>query len=717
MRIPTSVFRLQLTPQFTLEHAARIAPHLRALGVGDLYLSPIMAAVPGSSHGYDVIDPRRVNPELGGERALCDLSAVVRELGMGLLVDTVPNHMAASHHNPFWWDVLARGRASQYAEVFDIDWDAPGLAGKVLLPVLGAPLADVIAAGELVTGDGELTYFDRRFPLTGDGVLEHQHYELAYWRDAATRGNYRRFFDVTDLVALRADREQTFELSHRHLLDLVQAGVIQGVRVDHVDGLADPHGYLTRLRSELGDAYLVVEKILARGERLVGDWPVAGTTGYEWIASSGGLIVDPAGAAAISAEYARLVGGEEEFEEEAAEQKRRVLDELFAADLDRVVRLAPPGLSRDEIVERTVELPVYRTYETGDPFVQAWQQLTGPVAAKGVEDTALYRDVRLVARNEPGLEPAWLTTSVDEFHALMAEQTVWHSLNASSTHDTKRGEDVRARIAGLSEVADEWIAAVARWRELNGAFDPRTEWLMYQTLVGAWPIDAERLSAYMLKASREAKLRTSWTEPDEIFERDLDEFVRRVLDPENTAFLSELQTFADHLAERAWRRTVALLVLKLAAPGVPDIYWANELWDLSLVDPDNRRPVDWARREQLLAERPPLDELVRTWRDGAVKLHVTRAALELRRADPGLFRDGEYRPLRVPAPAIAFARVLDNRWVVCVAVLGDGPPTGPLELPGDAPAAWRDVLSGRSFTAPLGLAEVLTPLGAALLHA
>ena len=716
MRIPASVFRLQLTPQFTLEHAARVAPHLRELGIGDLYLSPIMAAVPGSLHGYDVTDPARVNPELGGDRALCDLAAVARELGMGLLVDTVPNHMAASHHNRLWWDVLAHGRESQYAEVFDIDWEAPGLEGKVLLPVLGAPLADVVAAGELVEEDGELRYYDRRFPLSGDGSLEHQHYELAHWRDAATRGNYRRFFDIADLVALRAEREQTFELTHRHLLDLVGAGVIQGVRIDHIDGLADPLAYLTRLRSELGDAYLVVEKIVARDERLPADWPVAGTTGYEWIAASGGLIVDPEGAERITAEYVRRVGGDEMFPAVGLAQKRRALETLFATDLDRVMRRAPAGVSRAEVAERTVALPVYRTYETGDPFVTAWQQLSGPVAAKGVEDTGLYRDVRLVARNEPGLEPEWLSTSADDFHGRMQEQLAWHSLNPSSTHDTKRGEDVRARIAVLSELAGEWIAAVDRWRDLNGRLNERDEWLVYQTLVGAWPIDADRLSAYMLKAAREAKLRTSWTDPDERYERDLDEFVRRILDPANTAFLSELQAFADRVAERGWRRAIGLLVLKLAAPGVPDIYWANELWDLSLVDPDNRRPVDFDLRARMLAElagRSP-EDLAESWRDGGVKLHVTRAGLRLRRAEPELFRDGGYRPIAVEGPAIAFARTLGERWVICVARTGEGP-LGALQLPPDAPSSWRDVLTGEPARSPLDAEALTARLGAALL--
>ncbi len=777
MRIPTSCYRLQLSPDFTLDDARRTAPYLRELGVGDLYLSPILATRPESMHGYDVVDPTRVRPELGGEPALRALAEEARRLDMGLLVDIVPNHMAADHRNPWWWDVLERGRDSEHAHAFDIDWDAPGCEGRVVLPVLDGQPADLIDCGELrlVVEEGApaFAYYDRRFPLApgsreragGDlaALAGSQHYRLCGWREAPAAVNYRRFFDISDLVAVRAERADVFAATHALLIRLVREGIVTGLRVDHVDGLADPEEYLRRLAEATGGAYVVVEKILARDEDVPPEWAAEGTSGYDFLALAGGLFVDPDGAERLRRLHRRLTGLPPDFSAVAEAARRRVLGELFPADLEHAARLADaaglaaakPGAMREALAELTVRMGVYRTYagERGLddqgrraleeaagaarpalagaaaarldalvaaiaeptaatlPFVRRWQELTGPVAAKGVEDTALYVDTHLVARNEPGCEPGWPATGPEELHRRLAARG-GGPLNATSTHDTKRSEDVRMRIAVLSEMPDEWEARLGRWRELNrplrrrpaDAPDAGEEWLLYQTLAGAWPLDVaargtlpDRLVAYMRKAAREAKHHTSWTAPDLEYERDLAAFVAAVLDPGNAAFLADLDDFSRRVAEVGTRGSLAQLVLKLAAPGVPDIYWGNELPDLSLVDPDNRRPVDFPAHARLLAE------LGRGAGGGLEKLAATQRGLELRRREPALFTHGAYVPLeasgRRAGHVVAFAREHAGRWAVAAAArltagLDDWGDTR-LALPAAAPAVWEDVLSGR----------------------
>jgi (1->4)-alpha-D-glucan 1-alpha-D-glucosylmutase len=798
MRIPTSCYRLQLSPDFTLEDARRAAPYLRDLGVGDLYLSPILATRPESAHGYDVTDPTRVRPEIGGEPALRALAAEAGRLDMGLLVDIVPNHMAADHRNPWWWDVLRLGRDSPHAGVFDIDWEAPGREGKVVLPVLDGQPGELIQRGELrleqEAGAAALAYFDRRFPLA-PGSLEQlgadvaalaagQHYRLCDWREAPAAVNYRRFFDISDLVAVRAEREEVFALTHGLLLDLLREGIVTGLRVDHVDGLADPAAYLARLAEATGGAYVVVEKILARDETLPAEWATEGTTGYDFLALAGGLFVDPDGAEHLRRGHRRLTGLPPAFAEVAEAARRRVLAELFPADLDHAARLGDaadlspgaPAALRQALAELTVQMGVYRTYaddgglgpegrrwladaaaaaapaleadaaarldaivraiaepsERTLPFVRRWQELTGPVAAKGVEDTALYVDTHLVARNEPGCEPGWPATGPGELHRRLAVRG-GHPLNATSTHDTKRSEDVRMRIAALSELPGEWEVRVERWRKQNRPFrrrpdaapDAGEEWLLYQTLVGAWPLDVaargtlpERIAAYMLKAVREAKLHTSWASPDPEYERDLGDFVAGVLDPGNAAFLADLDELARRVAAIGADASLALLVLKLAAPGVPDVYWGNELPDLSLVDPDNRRPVDFPAHARLL-ERLDHDS-----GDGLEKLAVTARGLRLRRREPALFADGAYVPLEASglraAHVVAFARVHGGRWVVAAvprltAGIDEWGDTR-LALPAEAPDAWEHELSGREVHGrePL-VSELFAAVPAALL--
>ncbi|HEY2870136.1 MAG TPA: malto-oligosyltrehalose synthase [Gaiellales bacterium] len=744
MRLPASCYRLQLSPAFTLDDARRAAPYLRDLGVGDLYLSPILAARPGSTHGYDVCDPTRVNPELGGLEALERLAGELSRLDMGLIVDVVPNHQAADRRNPWWWDVLLRGRASAWAHAFDIEWDAPGADGRLVLPLLGSERADAIARGELrlVEEDGEarIAYFDGRYPVAAgtdggdlEAVLATQHYRLEDWRTGVP--NYRRFFDIADLPAIAVEHEDVFRATHAEIVRLVRAGIVTGLRIDHIDGLRDPAEYLERLRDATGGAYVVVEKILARDESLPEGWATAGTTGYEFLALAGGLFVDPAGFTRVKAVHRRLTGERERFEDIAEAAKRAALEGILAPDLARVCRTAPAGVGTDAVRDLTVALDVYRTYigegearpadaarlqaagerAGGDgealattiarpagelrPFVARWQQLTGPAAAKGVEDTAVYVDAALLARNEPGCAPDWPFTGVAELHARLAERAGGHPLNATSTHDTKRSEDVRMRISALSELADDWERAFARWHEANAplrrrpdtAPDANEEWLLYQTLLGAWPIDIQRVCQFVVKALREAKVHTSWAAPDEAYEADVIAFAEAILaSPE---FTGDLAAFGHRCAAIGARSSLALLVLKLAAPGVPDIYWGNEDWDLSLVDPDNRRPVDFAARAEPGAGRSD-------------KVAVTRAGLALRRRDPELFAHGAYMPVEVAGRhadgVVAFARVHEGRWALAavarLTAAVDGWADTRLVLPDRAPDGWHDVLTGSPAT-------------------
>ena len=584
-----------------------------------------------------------------------------------------------------------------------------------------------------------------------EAVLAAQRYRLEDWRTGVP--NYRRFFDIADLPAVAVEHEDVFAAMHAEIVRLVRAGVITGLRIDHIDGLRDPAGYLERLRDATGGAYVVVEKILARDESLPPDWATAGTTGYDFLALAGGLFVDPDGAARLHATHRRLTGVACRFEAIAEAAKRAALDGMLAPDLARVQRTAPVALDVSALHELTVALDVYRTYlRDGDasaadlarllaaaeraggeaealaaaiarptpearPFVWRWQQLTGPVAAKGVEDTALYVDAALLARNEPGCAPDWPFTGAAELHQRLAARAGGHPLNATSTHDTKRSEDVRMRISALSELAAGWEAAFSRWHERNAplrrrpdaAPDANEEWMLYQTLAGAWPIDTQRVREFALKALREAKAHTSWEAPDEAYEADVAAFVEGIL--ESSGFTDDLAAFAARCAEIGARSSLALLVLKLAAPGVPDIYWGNEDWDLSLVDPDNRRPVDFAARAARLG-------------DGGRKLAVTRAGLELRRRDPGLFAHGAYLPIEVAGRhaerVVAFARVHATRWAIAAVprlTAGlDGWGDTRLAPPAGAPGRWHDALTDSPVT-DLSAAGLFAELPAALLTA
>ncbi len=832
MRVPASTYRLQLSADFRLADALAAVPYLDALGIAALYLSPVTAATPGSRHGYDVCDPTRVNPELGSEEDLAALSAALRQRGMGILLDIVPNHMAASTHNPWWRDVLAAGPASSAADLFDIAWHPVGAGGRpqVLLPVLGERYGEALARGDIRVDREEIAYFERRYPVAGDTrdgleaarsdrealhrLLERQHYRLADWRVASERINYRRFFDVSDLVALRSQEPSVFQRTHALALRLARAGQVAGLRIDHVDGLWDPRGYLERLQAELGgEVWIVVEKILIGDEALPEEWPVAGTTGYEFGRAVTGLQVDAGGLQALDDLYHRFTGKPERFADLLARQKLRMLRDLFAgeierrsaelfelSDRDRSARDLSRRQLADALAEVTASLPVYRLYgragaarpadralldqamaevaarrpdldgavlawvrrvlalDLGDAadepslarawveLVMRWQQLSGPVMAKGLEDTALYQYNRLLSLNMVGGEPdpPRRHLSAGEFHRRAAAQLArWSGgLNATTTHDSKRSEDVRSRLHVLAEIPDVWLRAVWRWRSLNqphrwsrGARtvpDPNEELFVYQTLLGAWPLTAgemdgfaERIRAYLVKATREAKVHTSWLEPDEEHEAAVVAFADALLDQGRAPdFRADMERLAGRVARWGAVNSLAQLVLKLAAPGVADFYQGTELWTLTLVDPDNRRPVDLAARARLLAEveraasESGLAALLRNWRDGRVKLLVTARGLRARRAEPDLFLRGDYLPLEAGGHAadhlFGFARRREGAWLVCAvprfpARLAAGFPLGArtwrdtiLALPPGAPDRWTDVTTGQLCRAEEG---------------
>ncbi|RQW93313.1 malto-oligosyltrehalose synthase [Micromonospora globispora] len=697
-----STYRVQIRPGFDLDATAGLTDYLADLGVTHLYSAPLLTATPGSAHGYDVVDPRSVNPELGGEAGRQRLLRALRAAGLGLVVDIVPNHVGVAQPaaNPAWWDVLRRGRESAYATWFDIDWNR----GRLLLPVL-ADSPD--ALDDLKVVDGELRYHEHRFPIadgTGAGspreVHDRQHYELVNWRRGDAELTYRRFFAVSDLAGLRVEDPEVFAATHAEILRWADAGELDGIRVDHPDGLRDPAGYLARLRAAAPEAWLLVEKILEYGEELP-DWPVDGTTGYDALAAAGGLFVDPDAEGDFTALDTRLTGHATSWQNLTHDTKWEAATRLLAAELNRLAALVPelePAATRQALAELAACFPVYRGYppegarhlaaaraEAGrrrpdladtldavtarlrDPEHELgarFPQFTGAVMAKGVEDTAYYRWSRFVALNEVGGSPAHFGVPPAEFHRFAAARQVrWPaSMTTLSTHDTKRGEDVRARLAVLSELPDRWADQVSDWMSRAPLPDPAFAHLLWQTAVGAWPIERERLHAYVEKAAREASVSTSWTDPDLAFERELHALVDRMYDDPHLH--GEITAFADAITPAGWSNSLGQKLVQLAMPGVPDTYQGTELWENSLVDPDNRRPVDFAVRRELLARldggrRPGVAA------DGAAKLLVVSRTLRLRRDHPELFTG--YRPVPAHGPAGSHAVAFDRGGAIAVA--------------------------------------------------
>jgi (1->4)-alpha-D-glucan 1-alpha-D-glucosylmutase len=912
MRIPTATYRVQLTPEFPMRAARDILPYLARLGVSDLYVSPILEARAGSTHGYDVVDPRSVRRELGGREALEELLGEIARLGLGLLLDIVPNHMAFDGANPLLADVLENGPDSRYFGFFDVDWNHPyeSMKGRLLAPFLGDFYGICLERGDLrLAYDREglaVRYHALRLPLRVDSydlvlahrqrelarqlgkdhpdylkylglmyVLRHlppgaeaqerndqiafaksmlwelysgnpgirrhlddtltsfngrpeeppsynaldellgrQHFRLAYWKVGTEELNYRRFFSINELICLRVEEEEVFQRTHALVLELARTRSEVGLRVDHVDGLYDPSLYLRRLRAQLPDSYLVVEKILDLGERLPESWPVQGTTGYDFLNLANGLFCSRRNRLSINRIYRRFAGREVSFPLLVTEKKRLIAEKHMVGDIDNLAHQLK-GLAsryrygsdytlygfRRALNELLVQFPRYRTYITpgneAEPgviaeairrakqaipdfvheldfvekifrlrfeehlppeaqrewyrFIQRFQQFTGPLQAKGLEDTALYVYHRLLSLNEVGGNPEKFGISMIEFHHFNRRRAHgWpHALNASSTHDTKRGEDARARLNVLSEIPHEWEQQAGLWRRLArrhksppGAPDSNDEYFLYQTLLGAWPFRAaevpgfrERLKGYLVKAVREAKVHTTWLAPDQGYEEGTTGFADRLL--EDAGFLERFLPFQRKVAWYGLLNSLSQTLLKMCSPGIPDFYQGSELWDLSLADPDNRRPVDYSVREGMLARIEKaesagtaqlgrlIQELFASPEDGSLKILLIHRVLSARAREKPLFDGGAYLPLAVEGERqrhlVSFARVFRGRMAVAAAprfftaLAGEGqlplgepvwgdtgvrlPDSWPGATPaaGPPPAGWVDAVTGTAF--------------------
>jgi (1->4)-alpha-D-glucan 1-alpha-D-glucosylmutase len=914
---PLATYRLQLNTNFRFRDAIGILDYLRELGISHVYASPVFTSRHGSGHGYDVTDPTKIDPDLGGEEGFNELQTAIEERGMGLLLDIVPNHMAASNENRWWMDVLEYGPDSSFASYFDINWRTPSksLDNRLLLPFLGKPFGDVLDSGELRIqyDDGRfiLRYQEQTFPIapaTYAEILRHgerqfrdaaesdaqaahewrgivaaaeaitsdkgltaqaaaerrtraeqlrerlrqlvstspefaafltrtlnaingtagdrssfcdlerillaQHYRLAFWQTASDSINYRRFFSITDLVGIRVEDPSVFDATHEAIIRAGLRPGVSGFRIDHIDGLRDPRGYLNRLRERLsqsgatGDAaYLVVEKILECGESLPADWPIQGTTGYDYLNFANRLLVDEHQASAIQDLYARWTGTQVDFSDLLYQKKKLVMRTLLGvemrtlgreltelASVDRYARELGAADLTEALIEVTACLPVYRTYiqslDVPEParalltgaiqaarnrrnavapecfdfvtdvlllksadhirpeqrearlsFVGRWQQFTGSIMAKGLEDTALYVYFPLASLNEVGGDPTALSTSPTSFHEFIAQrQEKWpYSMNATTTHDTKRSEDARARIAVLSEIPGEWETALQQWSSMNAKYvrkngadvpDRNEEYLFYQTLIAIWPLREEEWSTimkrsqeYLIKAEREAKVHTRWSSPNEPHEAALRDFIAAVLDREHNAeFCASFAQFQQRTAVYGMLNGLGQVVLKAACPGVPDIYQGAELWDFRLVDPDNRDPVDFAKRVPMfdaLRAAPNADctcqaqDLLTSWYDSRVKLHVLARALAARQENPRVFLEGEYRPLETSGlhreRVITFARSRGDDWAIAIVPRRVASIQAPvlradrrqfwqdtaLTLPPDAPVKWFNLLAGR----------------------
>jgi (1->4)-alpha-D-glucan 1-alpha-D-glucosylmutase len=798
VKIPVSTYRVQFNAGFRFTDALEIIDYLCQLGITDLYASPIFKARAGSTHGYDVTDPTQINPEIGTPEEFDQLCRALQDRGMGLLLDTVPNHMAASLENPWWFDVLEKGEESPYAGFFDVNWESK----KVLLPILGRPYGEALDNQELqlqiVNGRPMLQYYEQKLPIAAgaenlsfdavDRVLSRQHYRLAYWRKAADSINYRRFFDINDLVGLQTERDEVFQATHRYVFELVQQNKVTGLRIDHIDGLRDPKQYLDRLP----DTYVLAEKILAGTEQIPCDWRVHGTTGYDFTNYVNGVFIDREGFNKLQKTYKTVTGSKNTLADVFRARKRQVMRELFAGEVQalvhRLVELAQADRHardlqietlREAFVSVIAHLPIYRTYIRDEQisgtdrayiedairgagsgpefdflrrvlliepawylqrckpdyldFVMRWQQFTGPVMAKGLEDTTFYVYNPLVSVNDVGGDCSApdVYFGVEQFHRRNAARRSLtpHTMNTTSTHDTKRSEDVRARINVLSELPDEWAAALGRWMRMNPsetAPDASEQVLIYQTMLGAWPIEVDRLKQYVTKALREAKTNTSWIDIDEDYERSVFAFVEQLYD--SNQFIEDFGRFQEKVSHFGALSSLSQVVLKITSPGVPDIYRGTEIWDLSVADPDNRRPVDFASRKEMfekLQHGVQLNDLVENWSDGRLKMYVTWKLLKFRRDLSDLFQQGEYIPLHAGGARadhiVAFARRLHDKWCIVAvprlyASLGEaGWGDTQIETPQDGPATWQHVLTGDAVRSPLRAAELFRHLPVATL--
>ncbi|WP_179457481.1 malto-oligosyltrehalose synthase [Leifsonia soli] len=746
-----STYRLQISPTFTLRDATQVLDHIRRLGADWVYLSPLLEAEPGSMHGYDVVDHSRVDEARGGPEALREFADAAHARGLKVLVDIVPNHMgvATPAVNAWWWDVLAHGRDSRHASFFDIDWEFGH--GRLRLPVLGDGPDEEDA---LRIEDGELRYYDHRFPLapgTGEGtpreVHARQHYELMSWRRADAELNYRRFFAVNTLAGLRVEDQQVFDDTHREIGRWLSEGLVDGLRVDHPDGLRDPGQYLERLRDLAGDAPIWVEKIIEGDERMP-DWPVQGTTGYDALAVIDRVFVDPSGEGPLTALAGELDDREEsqDWVELVHRRKRAVADGILRSEVLRVVRELGEGTDEevaDAVAELAAWFPVYRSYlPCGDEYLEEarlaaaatrpdlapvlarivdrlgerFEQTTGAIMAKGVEDNAFYRFTRLVSLTEVGADPSEFAISPEEFHRRQSDRQrrLPESMTALSTHDTKRGEDTRARIHVLAELPGRWERFLRTVRERVGFGDGSLESLLWQSVIGAWPASRERLHDYALKAAREAGASTGWTDPDEAFEKRMLAAIDAAFDDERVR--AEVEALAAVIEAPGASNGLGAKLLQLMAPGIPDVYQGSERWERSLVDPDNRRPVEFDAAAGLLAHidegwQPAVDS------SGAAKELVTAKALRLRRDRPELFTG--YRPVYAEGSRAGHLVGFDRGGAIAIATR--------LPVGLSATGGWadttidledqrmRDELTGREFSGRVPLASLLEAYPVALL--
>jgi (1->4)-alpha-D-glucan 1-alpha-D-glucosylmutase len=915
-RAPSSTYRIQLNAEFRFSDVRNILDYLHELGISDVYLSPILASRKGSNHGYDVIDPTRLNPELGSEEEFAALQTDLQARGMGLLIDIVPNHMAASVENPWWMDVLENGAQSAFAAFFDIEWHphARSLEGRILLPILGRPFGEALDSGEiaLVYTDGgfflqyfetllsvsprsyyeilnhrperlkerlaedspayheyagilasalELARADRRAADTaaerrlrfeaardrlraivnssqevaqlmaenvtkingkqGDAasfgslqrLLAEQNYKLAFWQNLNESINYRRFFTIADLVGVRVEDPFVFEATHGYILRLVSKTPCAGLRIDHIDGLRDPLAYLNKLQERVAAnephqqscSHVLVEKILALHETLPPDWPVSGTTGYDYLNQANGIFVNPEGARQLEDIYADFIGRRQDFCDVLYQKKKLVMNTLLGVEMrtlgrqlaelaaeDRYARELDRRFLIDALIEVTACLPVYRTYirnmdvpsqaasyigdavkaarkraqhltpgyfnfvrevllllnpphvlpdqrEARLAFVMRWQQLTGPIVAKGFEDTSLYVYHPLLSLNDVGGNPKPSEAPSPEtfFSFLQERHRDWPgSLDATSSHDTKRSEDVRARLNVLSEIPDEWNERLDRWANLNAKYkeqagshlapDRNEEYYLYQTLLGVWPLEQqgfstllERVQAHLVKATREAMVHTRWTRPNQAHEDALQNFAARILSQENHEFLKDFREFETKIAYFGMINGLSQALLKIAAPGIADFYQGSELWDLRLVDPDNRGSIDFTTRadalkgimaEEAKAPESLVGNLLDHWSDGRIKLFLISQALRFRREHAPLFHEGEFLSLQATGchaqNVISFVRragsksvlVAVPRWLSQLPVGREALRFGwcdtRVTLPPDLPHRWRNTLTG-----------------------
>ncbi|PPH54621.1 malto-oligosyltrehalose synthase [Rathayibacter sp. AY1E2] len=766
MRLPASTYRLQIRSAFDLDDAARVADYVRALGADWLYFSPLLKAEPGSDHGYDVVDHTEVDPDRGGAAGLANASAAARAEGLGVLIDIVPNHMgvATPSENSWWWDLLRNGKSSRYATAFDIDWEAGG--GKLRVPILGDGASEGDSDSELdaleVVGD-ELHYYENRLPIapgtaepgdSGRTVHERQSYELVNWRRADAALNYRRFFAVNTLAAITVERPEVFDASHAEIVRWFTEGLADGLRVDHPDGLADPGGYLDDLARAIGGAPVWVEKILEGDEELPPHWATVGTTGYDALADVDRILVDPDARPVLEGLDAELTGkgAPLQWADLIHDTKRGIADGILRSEVLRLARLIP-GIegADDALAELLATYPVYRSYlpygaehleharvdavrrrpeiratidevaaalgETGTPVSVRFQQTSGMVMAKGVEDTAFYRFSRLTSLNEVGADPDEFAIDLVEFHRRQAvrQASFPASLTTLSTHDTKRGEDTRARITALAEDPEAWAATLRELHDLVGFGDGPIEHLLWEAVVGTWPASRERLHAYAEKASREADDSTHWTAPDEQFEKRMHAAIDAAFDEPAVRRLVE-QT-VERVSAAGWSNGLAAKLVQITAPGIPDVYQGSELWETSLVDPDNRREVDFGQRRALLERidggwKPAIDA------EGAAKLLVTSRALRLRRDRPELFT--RYAAVPAIGPAAEHAIAFDRGGALTVAtrlpegLAASGGWNGTVVvLPGHP---MEDVLTGRTFAGGVTpVAEILADYPVALL--